>query len=187
LNGLGLPVAELPIQVFPRPCEGPESFISRLAEANYLKPAYLIACLSEPPTERGTLSWTRLAAAAGQDRLELEEVLERTPPPSPVQLVCEYCGRAPRNSTPEPPPWWCSARCRRRSDLVNSAPSSRGIIPGQRETLSCIACGTRFVRSTTKRREHDTCSPRCRERARRTKQAELDLYENPLAVEDEAS
>ncbi|MFB6944651.1 MULTISPECIES: hypothetical protein [unclassified Streptomyces] len=184
MNDLERPVAELPIQVFPRPCEGPESFISRLAQANYLKPAYLNACLSEPPTERGTLSWPRLAAAAGRDHLELQEVLERTPPPPPDLLLCEYCGRPPKpNVQAELPPWLCSAPCRRRNDLLKRAPSSNGILPDQKHVLPCPGCGAQFIRPATSPRS--ACTPRCHARNTRAQQAELALYENPDAVEDE--
>ncbi|MEV6942941.1 hypothetical protein AB0N07_13270 [Streptomyces sp. NPDC051172] len=171
------PVAELPIQIFPRPCEGVEAFVTRLAQANHLKPAYLRFHLCDPPGYRSTLSWNRLAAATARDPRELQDLLEGTPPPSPVRLECEYCGRRPQGSTPRPPPWWCSARCRRRSDLVSRSPSSRGKIPGQRETLSCMACGADFTRPANSQR--DACSPRCHARSIRTRQAELALYENP--------
>ncbi|MFJ5881691.1 hypothetical protein [Kitasatospora cineracea] len=179
-----LPVRELPIQIFPRPCEGAESFITRLAAANFLKAAYLQACLSEPPTEAGSLSWSRLAVASGRDLAELQALLERTPPPSPDPGTCEYCGRLPKRHTdPGPPPWWCSARCRRRSDLLATAPSSRGVLPGQRETLTCPGCGTSFVRPANSTRI--ACTKRCHARSVRAAQAELALYENPNAIEDD--
>lgn len=124
-HGLDRPVVALPIQVFPRPCEGAETFIARLAHANYLKPFYLRAYLCDPPMTAGAFSWSRLAAATGRDPVELQDVLERIPPPPPDLLLCEYCGRPPRpNVEAGPAPWWCSARCRRRDDLLKSAPSS---------------------------------------------------------------
>ncbi|WP_345669782.1 hypothetical protein [Streptomyces similanensis] len=54
----------------------------------------------------GALSWSRLAAATGRDPAELQDVLERTPPPPPDRLLCEYCGRPPRpNVEAGPAPW----------------------------------------------------------------------------------
>nr|WP_192806963.1 hypothetical protein [Streptomyces arboris] len=98
---LVLRIVELPIQVFPRPCEGAQSFIDRLATANYLKPGYLHTCLCDPPRYRGTLSWSRLAAATGRDPLELREVLERTPPPPP-DLLLEQVGVAIEEGAVDP-------------------------------------------------------------------------------------
>ncbi|GAA2126472.1 hypothetical protein GCM10009759_78880 [Kitasatospora saccharophila] len=180
------PVVKLPVQVFPRPCEGAESFIIRLAEANYLKPTVLRAYLCDPPGYRSTLSWARLAAATGRSLLKLQGVLERTPPPSPTRLLCEYCGVPPKPGTEPQPPWWCTDRCRRRSGLLISAPSSRAVLPGQRSIISCITCGTRFVRSSRRSPDAETCSRNCRAKSVRTREAELALYENPGAIEHEA-
>ncbi|MFJ9523705.1 hypothetical protein ACIRPK_36475 [Kitasatospora sp. NPDC101801] len=178
------PVKMLPVQVFPRPCEGAEAFIARLAEANHLKPAYLCAHLCDPPNHRGTISWARLAAAAGRSLVRLQVVLEQHPPPSPPQSLCEYCGAPPkRESEPPQAPWWCTERCQRRSNLLISAPSSIAVLPGQKSTLSCLTCGTRFIRST--RGTTNTCSRGCQAKLFRTQAAEDALYKNPNAVEDD--
>ncbi|MGW2546200.1 hypothetical protein ACWC5I_36370 [Kitasatospora sp. NPDC001574] len=178
-------VTQLPVQVFPRPCEGVESFIARLAEANHLKPTVLRSYLCDPPGPRGTFSWPRLIAATGRSLSELQEVLERTPPPPSEQLLCDYCGRPPSPSRlpPGPPPWWCSTRCRRRAELLATAPSSRGILPDRREIVSCLGCGTQVIRTENSTR--NTCSKRCLSLSSRLRDAELALYENPNAVEDE--
>lgn len=183
-EGLDRPVVALPIQVFPLPCEGAEAFIARLAHANHLKPFYLRAYLCDPPmTAGGALSWSRLAAAIGRDSLELREVLERTPPPPPDLLLCEYCGRPPRpNVEAGTPPWWCSIRCRRRRDLLSSAPSSNGILPDQKQVLPCPGRGALFIRPAVSPRS--ACTPRCYGRNMRVQQAELALYENPNEVAD---
>lgn len=185
-QGLDRPVVVLPIQVFPRPCEGAETFVARPAQANYLKPFYLRVYLCDRPMTAGALSWPRLAAATGRDPVELQDVLERTPPTPPDLLLCQYCSRPPRpNVEAGPAPWWCSARCRRRDDLLKSAPSSSGILPDQKQVLPCPGCGAQFIRPAISPRS--ACSPRCHGRNVRAQQAELALYENPDAVEDEST
>ncbi|MFE4332497.1 hypothetical protein ACFRQM_24655 [Streptomyces sp. NPDC056831] len=94
-----------------------------------------------------------------------------------------YCGRPPRpDAEAGTSPWWCSARCRRRGDLLNKAPSSNGILPDQKQVLPCPGCGAQFIRPAISPRS--ACTPRCHGRNVRAQQAELALYENPNAVED---
>ncbi|TYC68620.1 hypothetical protein [Streptomyces sp. CB01881] len=175
-------IPKLPVQVFPRPCEGVESFIARLAEANCLKPTVLRAYLCDPPGYRGTISWPRLIAATGRSLRALQDTLERTPPWSLTHPACEYCGRRPGKGKPSSsPPWWCSTRCRRRSDLLAAAPSSRDVLPNQREIVSCLGCGTQVIRLANSTRS--TCSKRCLSLSTRFRDAELALYENPNALD----
>jgi hypothetical protein len=77
-------VARLPFKVRPRQGEGVASFITRLAKANYLPPAYLRKYLAEPPMHRGSPTWPRVAAAAGRNPAELRQILNT--------VNCEECG-----------------------------------------------------------------------------------------------
>ncbi|WAL75853.1 hypothetical protein OU787_32520 [Kitasatospora sp. YST-16] len=175
-------IPKLPVQVFPRPCEGVEAFIARLAEANFLKPSQLRSYLCDPPGHRSTISWPRLIAATGRSLEELQNTLERTPPWTITHPACDYCGRRPqRGERLQSHPWWCSPRCRRRSLLLDYAPSSRNVLPGQKVTLVCIGCGTQVIRRANSTR--NTCSKRCHAISVRLREAELALYENPNAVE----
>ncbi|MFE4516728.1 hypothetical protein ACFRMQ_21330 [Kitasatospora sp. NPDC056783] len=175
-------IPKLPVHVFPRPCEGVESFIARLAEANFLKPTQLRSYLCDPPGYRSTISWPRLIAATGRSLSNLQDTLERTPLVQPSHPACEYCGPRPgpeRSSSSLP--WWCSPRCRRRSRLLAEAPSSRDILPGQRQIVSRLGCGTKVIRTANSTRS--TCSKRGLSISSRLRDAELALYENPNAVE----
>lgn len=100
-------VARLPFKVRPRQGEGVASFITRLAKANYLPPAYLRKYLAEPPMHRGSPTWPRVAAAAGRDPAELRQILNT--------VNCEECG-APIQSKASfgVKPLTCSRACRQK-------------------------------------------------------------------------
>ena len=101
------PVARLPFQVRPRRGEGAVSFITRLAQANHLPPAYLRKYLAKPPTHLGVPTWPRLAAAAGRDLDELRQILNT--------IMCEECGGSmqPMAMTGAKPRT-CSRACRQK-------------------------------------------------------------------------
>jgi len=63
----------LPIRVRPRPAETTDSFISRLARANHLKPSHLHGILTGPPLSFGKPHLNRLATMAGSS----PEILQR--------------------------------------------------------------------------------------------------------------
>lgn len=100
-------VARLPFKVRARQGEGVASFITRLAKANYLLPAYLRKYLAEPPMHRGSPTWPRVAAAAGRDPVELRQILDT--------VNCEECG-APIQSKASfgVKPLTCSRACRQK-------------------------------------------------------------------------
>jgi hypothetical protein len=58
--------APLPILVRPQQGESVESYIRRLARANYLRPSYLHGYLCGPPYYRGTVQPERLAIVSGR-------------------------------------------------------------------------------------------------------------------------
>lgn len=100
-------VARLPFKVRPRQGEGVASFITRLARANCLPPAYLRKYLAEPPMHRGSPAWPRVAAAAGRDPAELRRILNT--------VNCEECG-APIQAKASfgVKPLTCSRACRQK-------------------------------------------------------------------------
>lgn len=101
------PVARLPFQIRPIAGEGGPSFITRLAHANQLPPAYLRKFLAKPPLHRGTPSWDRLAAVTGRDPDFLRTTLETR--------QCRECGiDLPPSSAFGRRAFLCSARCRMR-------------------------------------------------------------------------
>ena len=155
-------VARLPFKVRPRQGEGVASFITRLAKANYLPPAYLRKYLAEPPMHRGSPTWPRLAAAAGRDPAELRQILNT--------VNCEECG-APIQSKASfgVKPLTCSRACRQKR-YRKRYPASQW----RRER--CRICRKVMVMRIGQRRP--LCSSACRRAAylerqqRRTPQAE---------------
>lgn len=120
-------------------------FITRLAHANCLPPAYLRKYLAEPPSHRGTPSWDRIAAAAGRDRVELRQVLET--------VECEECG-APMQPMASfgVKPRTCSKACRQKR-------YRRRIPAADWKKVPCRVCGQMMKRLGQRRH---MCSSHCR-------------------------
>ncbi len=155
-------VARLPFKVRPRQGEGVASFITRLAKANYLPPAYLRKYLSEPPMHRGSPTWPRVAAAAGRDPTELRRILNT--------VNCEECGaRIQSKASFGVKPLTCSRACRQKR-YRKRHPASQW----RRER--CRICRKVMVMRIGQRRP--LCSSACRRAAylerqqRRTQQPE---------------
>ncbi|MCF3175619.1 TniQ family protein [Streptomyces sioyaensis] len=74
----------LPIRVRPRPSETTDSFVSRLARANHLKPSHLHGILTGPPLSFGKPHFDRLATLAGSS----PEILQRTLTNAGSLLLC---------------------------------------------------------------------------------------------------
>ncbi|MFH9728715.1 TniQ family protein [Streptomyces sp. NPDC017254] len=74
----------LPIRVRPRPAETTDSFISRLARANHIKPSHLHGILTGPPLSFGKPHLDRLATLAGSS----PEILQRTLVNAGSLLLC---------------------------------------------------------------------------------------------------
>lgn len=105
--GDGPPIAKLPFQIRPIAGEGGPAFITRLARANQLPPAYLRKFLAKPPLHRGIPSWDRLAAVTGRDADQLRVTLETR--------QCRECGTdIPPSSAFGRRAFLCSVRCRDR-------------------------------------------------------------------------
>lgn len=140
------PVAQLPFQVRPQSGEGARSFITRLAHANCLPPAYLRKYLAEPPSHRGTPRWDRIAAAAGRDQVELRQVLET--------IECEECGAPMRPMASfGVKPRTCSKACRQKR-------YRRRIPAADWKKVPCRVCGQAMKRLGQRRRH--MCSSHCR-------------------------
>jgi endogenous inhibitor of DNA gyrase (YacG/DUF329 family) len=153
-------VARLPFKVRPQRGEGAASFITRLAQANYLPPAYLRKYLTEPPQHLGRPTWPRIAAAAGRDLVDLQLILNT--------VECKECG-APirRKSMFGAKPLTCSRACRQRRHRKRYPASE-----WRREP--CRICGKVMRMQIGQRRP--LCSSACRrtaylERQQRNQQA----------------
>jgi hypothetical protein len=140
------PVVRLPFQVRPQSGEGARSFITRLAQANHLPPAYLRKFLTEPPAHRGVPSWDRLAAATGRDPAGLQQVLET--------IKCEECGAPMRPlASFGVKPRTCSSACRQKRYLKRVPAADWQKVP-------CRVCG-QLVRFRLGQRRY-MCSSHCR-------------------------
>jgi endogenous inhibitor of DNA gyrase (YacG/DUF329 family) len=142
-------VARLPFIVRPQRGEGAASFITRLAQANHLPPAYLRKYLTEPPLHRGKPTWPRIAAAAGRDLTDLQLILNT--------VECKECG-APiqAKSMFGPKPLTCSRACRQKR-YRKRYPASEW----RREP--CRICGKLMKMQIGQRRP--LCSSACRRTA----------------------
>jgi predicted nucleic acid-binding Zn ribbon protein len=153
-------VARLPFKVRPRSGEGAASFITRLAKANHLPPAYLRKYLTEPPLHLGSPTWPRIAAAAGRDPADLRLILNT--------VECKECGGPIQaKSMFGPKPLTCSRACRQKR-YRKRYPTSEW----RREP--CRICGKLMKMQIGQRRP--LCSSACRrtaylERQQRNQQA----------------
>jgi predicted nucleic acid-binding Zn ribbon protein len=161
-----LPAAELttlPFQVRPVAGEGRESFIERLAEANFLKTDYLRRVLREPPWHRGEPQWERLAAATGRDVAELRDILGHG--------RCKESG-SPISTESSNQRRTCSAACRTKS-YRRRLPEK----PEPRRSISCAHCDRSLSVGASELRRY--CSHACREAAYRKRRREREAI--PLA------
>lgn len=160
-------VARLPFKVRPQRGEGAASFITRLAQANYLPPAYLRKYLTEPPLHLGRPTWPRIAAAAGRDPADLRLILNT--------VECQECGGSIQaKSMFGPKPLTCSRACRQKR-YRKRYPASEW----RREP--CRICGKLMKMQIGQRRP--LCSSACRrtaylERQQRNQQA-AEMPSNP--------
>lgn len=140
------PVARLPFQVRPKSGEGAKTFITRLAQANCLPPAYLRKYLTSPPLHRGSPTWDRIAAATGRDPGELRQILETIP--------CEECGAPMRPMASfGVKPLTCSRSCRQKR-------YRRRIPAADWKKVPCRVCGQAMKIRLGQRRH--MCSSHCR-------------------------
>lgn len=157
-------INRLPFQVRPKAGEGVRGFVARLAQANFLPPAYLRRYLSEPPDFRSFPAWTRVAGATGRDADRLRQILQTR--------ICQECAgpMLPKTGFGTPLRKTCSSVCRQK------AYRRRYPRPVQAQ-LPCRVCGKAMKAQFGQRRL--ACSSACRQAAFRARHNKAPVGADP--------
>ncbi|WP_331744100.1 MULTISPECIES: TniQ family protein [unclassified Streptomyces] len=127
------PLARLPVRVRLQPGESTDSYIRRLARANYLKPSYLHGVLTASPNWFGKPRLERLSVLTGHSPEVLERVLADARPSLPPRRR----GTARKSKGTDKPALYRRIRRDAEADSL-SADTHQHMLPGP-ANMRCVA------------------------------------------------